>query len=286
MVKRITRSYLVNSKKIKTSEIQSLNARILKQTLPQSRIIIERERNKKQEIKMFGTVIIDAYRQSETAELADAIEDICSPNDSYGWASAGIYCFWDYYIEEVLYIGLAGDLAERFKQHNGILPLRQGSKQAYIEKYFSSNERLGYTIFVQSPLSQPLVHRNKAQYEQFARQQNAPVEDLLSKEGRDDIQKVEGILIESYRRRHGHLPPWNQIGGSIQGQHDVMPNNYNIVKSFSTPDNYAINPIVSRSTIRELSNNPTFAWFESYLHAVRMYMLIFGMEYAEALKFE
>lgn len=95
---------------------------------------------------MFGTVVIDAYRKEDTIEIADAIEDLCSPNDNYGWASAGIYCFWDYYIEEVLYIGLAGDLAERFKQHNGIFPLKEGSKQKKIEEYFSRNERLGYSI--------------------------------------------------------------------------------------------------------------------------------------------
>lgn len=52
---------------------------------------------------------------------ANAIDDLCSPKDNYGWASAGIYCFW-------VYIGLAGDLAERFKQHNGILPTKEGSK--------------------------------------------------------------------------------------------------------------------------------------------------------------
>ena len=75
---------------------------------------------------MFGTVIIDAYQKSETMEWAEAIEDLCSPNDSYGWASAGIYCFWDYYFEEILYIGLAVNLSERFKQHNGILPLKKG----------------------------------------------------------------------------------------------------------------------------------------------------------------
>ena len=57
---------------------------------------------------MFGTVIIDAYRKEETLELADAIDDLCSPKDNNGWASAGIYCFWDYYAEAVLYIGLAG----------------------------------------------------------------------------------------------------------------------------------------------------------------------------------
>lgn len=42
---------------------------------------------------MFGTVIIDAYRKEEALEMADAIDDLCSPTDNYGWASAGIYCF-------------------------------------------------------------------------------------------------------------------------------------------------------------------------------------------------
>ncbi|MFR2504243.1 MAG: hypothetical protein ACLS85_17515, partial [Coprobacillus cateniformis] len=46
-----------------------------------------------------------------------------------------------------------------------------------------------------------------------------------------------------------------------------------------------VNPIVSRSTIRELSQNPEWAWYENYLHAVRMNMLIHGMEYQEALEF-
>lgn len=56
-----------------------------------------------------------------------------------------------------------------------------------------------------------------------------------------------------------------------------------IVKSFCQPDNYYINPIVSRSTIRELSQNAEWAWYENYLHAVRMNILMFGMEYQEAL---
>lgn len=185
----------------------------------------------------------------------------------------------------MLYIGLAGDLAERFKQHNGILPIKEGSKQKKIEEYFSKNERLGYTIFVQSPISQPLVHRNKTMYEKFARQQNAPIEDMLSEQGRDDIKRVEGILIESFRRKYGHFPPWNSIGGAVAGQGRVMENNINIVKSFCTPDDYSINPIVSRSTIRELSRNPEWAWYENYLHAARMNLLMLGMEYKDALDF-
>ena len=225
------------------------------------------------------------FSGEEALEMADAIDDLCSPTDNYGWASAGIYCFWDYYAEAVLYIGLAGGLAERFKQHNGILPIKEGSKQKQIEDYFSRNERLGYTIFVQSPLSQPLVHRNRKVYEKFAKQQNSPIEDMLSEQGRDDIKRVEGILIESFRRKYGHFPLWNSMGGSMVGQTKVMENNINIVNSFCQPDNYAINPIVSRSTIRELSRNPEWEWYENYLHAARMNLLILGMEYDEALEF-
>lgn len=236
---------------------------------------------------MFGTVIIDAYRQDETSEIVDALEDLCSPTDSYGWASSGIYCFWDYYIEEVLYIGLASDLCTRFKQHNGILPIEDSCcKKHYIDEYFSKNERLGYSIFVQSPLSQPLTFRNKKQYGKFARQLNSPVEDFLSEQGKNDMKKVEGILIEAYRRQYEHFPPWNQIGGSSSGQHDVMSNNINIVRSFCSPDLYAKNPIISRSSLRELSANSSYEFFEcNFFHTVRMYMLIFGMDYNDALNF-
>ncbi|KAI3350147.1 hypothetical protein [Clostridium botulinum] len=235
---------------------------------------------------MFGTVIIDAYRKEETMEIADALDDLCSPNDNYGWASAGIYCFWDYYNHKVLYMGLASDLCERFKQHNGLLPIAdECCKQKQIDNYFKYNEQLGYTIFVQSPLSQPLTHRNKATYENFAKQDNSPVEDMLSEQGKDDIKRVEGILIESYRRTYGELPPWNKVGGSIEGQKRVMGNNINIVRSFCNPDKYEINPIVSRSTLRELSNNSEYEMYENFLHAVRMYMLMWGMDYNKALDF-
>lgn len=241
--------------------------------------------NEKRGENVFGTVIIDAYTKNETMEIVDALEDLCSPNDSYGWASAGIYCFWDYNTHEVLYIGLASDLATRFRQHNGILPVEQGSKQKKIEEYFETHEKLGYSIFVQSTLSQPLVHRNRAQYEKFAKQNHARVEDMLSEQGIADIKCVEGILIEAYRKNNGQFPPWNEVGGSIAGQTRALPNNVNIVRSFSHPEAYALNPIVSRCTLRELSNNSTWEWYENYLHAVRMYMLIFGMEYEDAMNF-
>lgn len=76
------------------------------------------------------------------------------------------------------------------------------------------------------------IHRNRKVYEKFAKQQNSPIEDMLSEQGRDDIKRVEGILIESFRRKYGHFPLWNSIGGSMVGQTKVMENNINIVNSF------------------------------------------------------
>ncbi len=236
---------------------------------------------------MFGTVIIDAYKKDETLELAKAVDDLCNPNDNYGWASAGIYSFWDYNTHEILYIGLASDLYERFRQHNGLLPIApEACKINQIQEYFKSHNKLGYTIFVQSPLSQPLVHRNKELYEKIAQEEGTPIENYLSEEGIEHIKRVEGILIEAYRKTYGHFPPWNKVGGSIEGQNNVTENNINIVKSFCNPQLYNINPIVSRSTIRELADNASYAYYENYLHAVRMLMFIFGVDYTTALNLQ
>lgn len=41
---------------------------------------------------------------------------------------------------------------------------------------------------------------------------------MVSDEGKENIKVVEGILIEAYRRKYGHFPPWNNMGGSVVGQ--------------------------------------------------------------------
>lgn len=235
---------------------------------------------------MFGTVILDAYRSSERKQMADAINEICDPRDSYGWSSAGLYCYWDYDTHEVLYIGLATDLATRFKQHNGMLHSNTtGSKVEEINEYFKTHEMLGYTIFVQSPLSQPINSRNKDKYNDLLEDTEFTLESLVDdlEIGRSDIRRAEGILIEAYRRKNGRYSKWNKIGGDIEGQKMVMPNNINIVKSFVEPELYECSPIVSRSTIRELADNPSFVACEEFLHAVRMRMLSCGQTYEDAL---
>lgn len=233
---------------------------------------------------MFGTVILDAYTKKEINPLAFAIDDLCSPSDNYGWSSAGIYCFWNYYTNEVLYIGLASDLYERFRQHNGLIPINhEGCKFKNIQEYFEKYEKLGYSIFVQSPISQPLVYRNKAHYEKFASDNKSLVSDMVSSQGVEDIKCVEGILIEAFNQTYGRFPSWNKVGGSVHGQKRVLTNNINIVHCLANPQDCIRNCIVSRSSIRELSNNPTFERYESFLHGIRQLMLMFGMDYKGAV---
>ena len=233
---------------------------------------------------MFGTIIMDSYKSDEIELMSQNIDLLCSPMDSYGWASAGIYSFWDYYTKEVLYIGLASDLCVRFRQHNGLLPISENAcKFKQIQSYFSQHERLGYSILVQSPLSQPIVHRNKEQYRNFMNApKGSPIPNYAGEEGLEHIRQAEGQLIESYKQIIGTVPPWNKIGGDVFSRKYATKNNYlYVVRAFSngTPDNY----LVSRATIRELAENPTYEWFEVQLHGLRMMLLSLGMSFEQAV---
>ena len=233
---------------------------------------------------MFGTIIMDSYKSDEAELMANNIDEICSPMDSLGWASAGIYSFWDYYTKEVLYIGLASDLCIRFKQHNGLHPIAENAcKIRQIQDYFSKNERLGYSILVQSPMSQPIVHRNEALYRKFLETpKDMPIPNYAGEEGLEFIRQAEGQLIESYKMVVGDVPPWNKIGGDTFSRRYASEGNYlYVVQAFSngTTDNY----LVSRSTIRELAENATYEWFETQLHGLRMMMLTLGMSFEEAV---
>lgn len=142
---------------------------------------------------------------------------------------------------------MAADLCDRFKQHNGIIVVDDNScKRKQIDEYFSAKEKLGYTIFVRSPLSQPITHKNEKEYRKMLGTKFSR-EDYVGKEGQEHIKQVEGILIEAFKKANGDFPLWNRMGGSLYGQRA--------------------------------------ATIENYLHAVRMSMLISGMTYGEELKF-
>ncbi|PEF07918.1 hypothetical protein COM97_03680 [Bacillus thuringiensis] len=227
---------------------------------------------------MFGTIIQDAYTKAETEQIIEAVEDLCNPSSGYGWSSAGIYCFWDYTTKEVLYIGLARDLLDRFKQHNGITRVDpKGCKIEKIEEYFQSKQKLGYSIFVQSSMHQAFGKKNKGILGNYTEDQFPFAQYPI-----DDIKMTEGILIESYKKKHGNLPPWNRVGGSIKGQTAATDGNYILVESLTHQN---ISPFIARHTLRELYADSTYLWYEEYLHGARMQMLTLGVNFNQALSF-
>ncbi|EFI67585.1 hypothetical protein BFZC1_15520 [Lysinibacillus fusiformis ZC1] len=229
---------------------------------------------------MFGTIIQNVYSKTGVSDIIEALDELCSPDDSYGWASAGIYSFWDYETKEILYIGLAVNLSKRFQQHNGIIKMDEnGCKYKKIEEYFSKKDKLGYSVFLQSPLHQPVTADNFTSWFKY-NPDEVTLKSLNNEQPKSDLKRVEGILIESFKRKHGKLPKWNNVGGSIAGQLRASDGNYAIVEAFSTPQ-YSV--LVSRCTLKELSTSPTYTQYESILHTIRTYMLIFGMTFENAL---
>jgi len=157
--------------------------------------------------------------ESEKMEIAKSLEDICSSKDNYGWASAGIYSYWDCDTKEILYVGLTVDLTKRFKQHNGFYKSidKNTCKVKEIDNYFQTKPKLGFSIIVQSPLSQPIISLNKKHYKVFETL-GIPVNDYSGEEGRENIKLQEGTLLEVFRNLKGDFPSWNKMNGSVSGQ--------------------------------------------------------------------
>jgi len=222
----------------------------------------------------FGTFIADAYSKNEAKEIADSLEEICSPTDLYGWSSSGVYSFWDYYTKEIYYIGLAVDLGERYKQHNGIVAAdNDNCKHKRINEYFSKNKKLGYTIFVQSPLAQARTHRNKSDHDDNAL--------WISEESKEDIKVIEGSFIEAFRKRHGKFPKWNKVSGSTVGKRRVTSEMYDQMANCLT--GYQHDFLVSKSSLREIAQDAQIGYFEIVLHGVRMSMLSRHISFGQAI---
>lgn len=158
-----------------------------------------------------------------------------------------------------------------------------GCKVKEIEEYFSSHNRLGYSILAQSPLSQPIVHRNVANYRKlFQISKDVPIPNYAGEEGLVFIKQAEGQLIESYKQVIGDIPPWNKIGGDKFSRKYASESNYlYVIRAFSEDNTQ--NYLVSKSMLRELTANATYEWFEMQLHSIRVLMLSAGMSFEEAV---
>ncbi|WP_142061263.1 GIY-YIG nuclease family protein [Pseudarthrobacter sp. B4EP4b] len=229
---------------------------------------------------MFGTVIWDVYGRDEAKDLRDAIEDLASATDSLGWSSSGVYAFYDPDPQRqqspsshaLRYLGLATDLSSRFAQHNGIVDVKPGSsKFSNIEAWFDKHPLLGYSAFVQSPLHQANIARLKKEIGSTVVDWSIDFDHDI--EARRSIAMLEGQLIETAVLDRGLLPPWNKIGGSMDGKSRALDGSGSAL--IGLMEGVYDNLFVARRSIREISNDPTIYFDESdTLHAARMQALV------------
>ena len=212
------------------------------------------------------------YGNDERTEMRDAIDDIASPLDSFGFASAGVYVFFDTIKFEVLYIGLARDLAQRFAQHNGLASMpASGCKRVQLEEWFKRRKSLGYAIFVQSCIDQVAVSRQAGTMNAEYYDEEDDVFWSYDESGLEDIKANEGVLIAAYLQRHGKLPPWNKIGGATYSRERANPAIY---AQLDLATGLVDSLLLARKTIRKLSSDPTAMAYEEALHAGRQWSII------------
>lgn len=44
---------------------------------------------------MWGTCMLDVFRQSEAREVRDALETLLGPESGSAWSNGGVYGFWE-----------------------------------------------------------------------------------------------------------------------------------------------------------------------------------------------
>jgi hypothetical protein len=212
---------------------------------------------------MWGTFVLDAYGWEQRRAMQEALEEIASPRDTYGFASGGIYCFWDVNTREVLYIGKAVDLPDRFATHNGLSGNRRGSKYDKVQAHFATADTLGLSIMVRSASSQTNVARLRHQLEtDFGPMDDEVWESRVDRpaEAEEEIADAEGIGLRSHRLGNDRLPPWNRIEGRVNAWGAAM------TRADSTSDlmtGTVDSLLQSRRTITELAADPTAAQYEA-----------------------
>lgn len=151
-------------------------------------------------------------------------------------------------------------LKKRFGQHNGIEKSKgTGNKWYKIKKYFKTKEKIGYTVFVQSPI----VHNN---------------EYLLNKD--EEIRIIEGAIIEEHLKKFKNIPQWNEIGGSNLGRDEGYMKRYSDILEMVNLKK--IDFLNAKSTLRELSEDIDKKAYESDLNVFRSNMYKYNETFQES----
>jgi hypothetical protein len=224
---------------------------------------------------MLATIVSEKFLTHERDLIASSLDEICSPDDSFGWSSAGIYCFWDSRNSEILYIGLAVNLPRRFREHAGLIPHGpDGCKKTQIDEYFAANPGvpLGYSVLLQSPMDQPDLRPR-------AIRTGSPGDT-----GRENIQTNEGLLIQAHKLTKGGLPRWNKIGGDKDGA-GMATQGHEPIFNFLSEINKSC-PFRAELPLRDLAKdgNAICVAEEERLHAIRMLALNWGVDLKQALQ--
>jgi hypothetical protein len=201
---------------------------------------------------MLCTLMLDAYRRDEAEDVHDALQRLLWPGQP-DWSPMGVYAYWNRATHELLYVGLASDLPERFAQHNGLVHHTGGNKKSQIDDYFAGNEYLGFSVLVQSRAVEifDLV---------------AALDHTLGAASSDIISVGEGQLIEIHRLVHGNRPPWNATGGSQSGQRWATAAGARLEVLSGQRDSL----FVCRHAIRALPWEIRARIYEAVIHAARM----------------
>lgn len=222
---------------------------------------------------MFGTFVHDQFKKNEFLKIADSIIDSCSPDDSWGWASTGIYFFRSVPKHEILYIGLANDLYRRFSEHTGLVDCSPAScKINQIEEYFSEHEYLGITLLLQSKMDQMLVGKKTSEIA------------VESVDSGVRASLTEGYFIKAYEKIHGIKPAWNKVHGSKKG-HSLAEktNRHSSLLKYVDPSYKSI--FTSRKSISELAEDSYSCELEFEAHVVRMMLMSAGASLEEGKTF-
>lgn len=206
---------------------------------------------------MLCTIVWDVYRDDERRQVWQALRDLI-PADSPDWSQKGVYAYWDPDTHELLYVGLATYLPERFGQHNRLIPHSGGNKADKIDEWFSRHDRLGVTILMQGAAVETAGDLNS-------------IDPLLGIEVSGVSRIAEGQLIELHKQAHGRWPAWNGVGGSVQGAEWAKPSTRSVISLLSAADE---NLFVARRSLRVLIGDRDALRYEALVHAARMEALM------------
>ena len=260
---------------------------------------------------MLATIILDTFTKNEAPAIATALNEICSPENNYAFSSACIYAFWNVPDQEILYIGLAKNIARRFRQHTGLEQCDENCcKRKQIETYFANKERLGYSVMVQSSLCQPTTKMDEELIAAAIGDDpfTADLKDIF--EAEQNVALAEGMLLELHNQLGDRLPEWNKIHGSRHGrklrslfefttrikmieglaagksfeeiekelEDDGMP--FELLLNIEGSELSELN---ARSTIREIAEDATVCEHELLLHGVRMLLATQFVSFEQAV---